>query len=79
MEFVTRKTLLHAMAKHETLTIDDIGKEENIGFPVDHHQLKHVLRQLQIRGQVLILSGVSPTTYTITALGIEENSRLQHT
>ena len=79
MTALDRTIVLKSLIKHETLTIDDLSKEENLGLVPDHNQLNFLLRQLTIKGYVLSLKGVTPLTYTITSAGIEENDRLVHT
>jgi hypothetical protein len=78
MNYITRKVVLATLTKHETLTIDDLSKEENLGLVPDQNQLNFLLRQLAIGGYILSLKGVTPLTYTITNAGIEENDRLVH-
>lgn len=67
---LNRKVLLACMAKHETLTIDDIQKAENIGFVPDLLQLSFLLECLTASGDLVQLPGVLPDTYTITTKGI---------
>lgn len=76
MLYINRKNVLDTLAKHETLTFDDIGNEENMGFVANRQQLKFLLLQLTIRGYVQILAGANPLTYTITTDGINERNRL---
>ncbi|MFL5742145.1 MAG: hypothetical protein ACJ75B_18120 [Flavisolibacter sp.] len=78
MNFITRQLLLATLTKHETLTIDDLAKPENIGLLPNQGQLNYLLKQLVIGGHIMILRGASPLTYTITQGGIEENKRLQN-
>jgi hypothetical protein len=73
---ITRKVVLDALTRHETLTIDDIAKEENLGMVPDKGQLGYLLHQLTISGHILVLDGVTPVTYTITTSGIKERDRL---
>lgn len=76
MQQVTRKIVLDTLTRHETLTIDDIGKEENLGLVPDKSQLRYLLRQLTMSGFIQVLGGIAPITYTITTKGIEERDRL---
>ena len=76
MMLVTRQLLLGTLTRHRTLTIDDLAKPEYIGLLPDQGQLAYLLRQLVIAGQIIILKGVKPFTYSITKYGIEENDRL---
>lgn len=77
MEFVTRLNVLRTLVKHETLTVYDIGRAENIGFLANNAQLRFILSQLTISGYLVILAGVIPATYTITTEGIAESKRLE--
>lgn len=77
MLLLNRATVLKTMIKHETLLIQDIGKEENMGFVVNREHLKFLLDELTESGYLVILAGVTPTTYTITGKGIKEAKRLQ--
>jgi len=72
-----RKIVLDTLIKHETLTIDDLGKKENIGIVVDKHHLQLLLTELSNSGHLQDLPGVQPITYTITQKGIEEGVRLR--
>lgn len=76
MNLVTRKILLDTLTRHETLTIDDIAKQENLGLVPDKSQLLYLLKQLVISGHILRLDGATPLTYTITTTGIDEHNRL---
>ncbi|HEY0058428.1 MAG TPA: hypothetical protein VGB56_04795 [Flavisolibacter sp.] len=73
---ITRKVLLDTLIKHETLTINDICKEENLGMVPNEGQLKYLLQGLTREGFLQILAGAVPHTYTITTKGIEEGKRL---
>ena len=77
MSLINRKIILDTLIKHETLTIDDIGKQENLGISADPKQLKFLLSQLTTSGHIQILSGAEPITYSITTSGIEEGERLK--
>jgi hypothetical protein len=74
---VNRKILLDTLIKHETLTEEDIAKEENLGLVPNKEQLGFLLSELSLSGHILILSGASPVTYTITQKGIDEGKRLE--
>jgi predicted ArsR family transcriptional regulator len=76
MSTINRSVLLKALIKHETLTIDDIAKKENLGIEPNAYHLKFLLAELCKSGHILILSGARPCTYTITDKGIEEGTRL---
>jgi len=73
---LTRRRLLNTLIKHETLTVGDITKKENLGMVPDDGQLTYLLNQLNGKGFIHLLDGTSPCTYTITAKGIEEGERL---
>jgi hypothetical protein len=73
---VNRKIVLDTLIRHETLKVDDIAKEENLGIVPDKAQLGFLLSELCISGHILELSGVDPVTYTITQKGIDEGERL---
>jgi hypothetical protein len=73
---VNRKILLDTLIKHETLTEDDIAKEENLGVVPNKEQLGFLLSELSLSGHILVLSGAMPVTYTITQKGIDEGKRL---
>lgn len=72
-----RKIVLETLIKHETLTIDDLGKKENIGVVADKNHLQLLLTELLNSGHLEDLPGVKPLTYTITQKGIEEGVRLR--
>jgi hypothetical protein len=76
MKLVTRLSLLGALSKHGTLTIEDLANPEYVGLQPNPGQLTYLLRQLVIGGHIILLSGVKSATYTITKNGIEENNRL---
>jgi hypothetical protein len=73
---VNRRILLDTLIKHETLTVADIAKEENLGLVPNKEHLGFLLRELSISGHIHALSGVVPITYTITQKGIDEGKRL---
>jgi predicted transcriptional regulator len=73
---VNRAIVLHTLIKHETLTIGDIAKEENLGLVPNHEHLGFLLEELIESGHIGMLDGVLPNTYTITAKGIKEGARL---
>jgi hypothetical protein len=73
---VNRKILLDTLIKHETLTENDIAKEENLGLVPNKEQLGFLLSELSLSGHIHALSGVVPVTYTITQKGIDEGKRL---
>ncbi|HEX8314943.1 MAG TPA: hypothetical protein VF609_08120 [Flavisolibacter sp.] len=74
---VNRKILLDTLIKHETLTEDDIAKEENLGVVPNKEQLGFLLNELNLSGHIQVLSGAEPITYSITQKGIDEGRRLE--
>jgi predicted transcriptional regulator len=77
MTNINRTMVLNSLIKHETLTITDIAKEENLGIVPDKTHLNYLINELIESGHVHALDGVIPTTYTITTKGINEGMRLQ--
>ena len=76
MATITRKIVLDTLIKHETLTITDIAKEENLGIVPDEGELRFLLGELKKKGFIQVLHGAEPCTYSITDLGIEEGKRM---
>jgi len=76
MNLLNRTVVLGVMIRHETLTIDDIGKEENMGFVPNKEHLQFLLEELTESRHLTVLSGVTPFTYAITDKGIAEGKRL---
>lgn len=74
---IDRRVVLDAMIRHETLSIEDLAKQETLGLTPDVTHLKYLLAELHDSGHLQQLQGVSPTTYTITRKGIEEGMRLR--
>lgn len=75
---VDRKIVLDALIRHETLTLPDLVKKENLGVVPDITHLKYLLEELNGSGHLQNLPGVNPLTYTITHKGIEEGLRLRN-
>ena len=73
---ISRKLILDTMIKHETLTIVDMAKEENLGLVPEMGQLKYLLSSLVNEGFIILLYGATPPTYSITERGIEEGKQL---
>jgi len=73
---INRTLVLNSLIKHETLTILDIRKAENLGVIPDNARLNFLLNELIESGHVHALNGVTPLTYTITTKGIVEGERL---
>ena len=76
MLHINRAILLNTLIRHETLTITDIAKKENLGMIPDKQSLNYLLEELTKSGDVNTLDGVTPCTYTITDKGIREGARL---
>lgn len=76
MTSINRNVLLHTMIKHETLTIDDILKKENLGVEANVEQVKLLINELQNDGSIEQLNDVVPETLTITVKGISEYAML---
>ena len=62
--------VLYTLIKHETLTIDDIAKEENLGIVPDEKHLQSLLDELTESDHIHILGSAETRTYTITEKGI---------
>jgi hypothetical protein len=75
---IDRKIVLETLIRHETLTLPDLAKKENIGVVPDIAHLKYLLDELHDSGHLHNLPGVNPLTYTITKKGIEEGVRLRN-
>ena len=73
---LNRLLLLNTLIKHETLTLADLGKKENIGLIPNKQHLQHLLDQLEKEECIEKLDGASAKTYTITGKGIAEGNRL---
>lgn len=76
MTNINRTIVLNSLIKHETLTILNIRKAENLGMIPDNVHLNYLLNELVESGHIDTLNGVSPVTYTVTSKGIEEGQRL---
>ena len=76
MPTINRAMVLNSLIKHETLTIVDIRKSENLGVTPDNLHLNYLLNELAESGHIDTLNGVSPLTYTVTSKGIAEGARL---
>ncbi len=76
MTNISRTTVLNTLIKHETLTITDLARKENLGMVANKVLLDFLLDELVENGEVQTLNGVIPVTYTITNKGIEEGERL---
>lgn len=74
---LSRTIVLSTLIRHETLTADDIAKEENLGLVPNKEHLQLLLDELTASEHIHILSGAVPCTYTITDKGIKEGERLK--
>ena len=77
MSALNRIRVLNTLAKHETLTLTDIGKKENLGLAPDMHHLQLLLNKLEQGSYIQKLNGAAVCTYTITDKGIAEANRLK--
>jgi len=73
---LNRTIVLNTLIKHETLTIDDIAKEENLGIVPNEEHLQLLLDELTESNHIHILGSAVTRTYTITDKGIKEGERL---
>jgi hypothetical protein len=76
MPTLNREAVLQTLIKHETLTVANIRENRNLGILADKTHLNFLLKELVESGDVDILNGVVPCTYTITNKGIKEGKRL---
>jgi len=76
MTNLNRTEVLNSLIKHETLTILNIRKPENLGMVLNNNHLNFLLNELMESGHIETLNGVTPLTYTITNKGIAEGERL---
>jgi hypothetical protein len=74
---LNRKLLLNSIIKHETLTLTDIGKVQNLGLVPNKHHLQFLLDELEQDSYIQKLGGAVPFTYTVTEKGIAEGNRLK--
>lgn len=77
MTTINRTIILNTLIRHETLTINDLGKEENLGMIPNQDHLNFLLTELEQSGHITLLEGTNPITYTITVKGIKEGKRLE--
>ena len=76
MSTLSRKLVLNTLIKHETLTLRDLGKEENLGISANEQHLQLLADELEEGSYIQKLDGAEPCTYTITDKGIAEGKRL---
>ena len=77
MAILNRIVVLNTLIRHETLTVEDLSKEENLGMIPNEHHLKLLLEELEQGSYVKQLGGTALCTYTITNKGIAEGKRLK--
>jgi len=77
MTTLNRTIVLNTLIKHETLTLTDIAKAENLGMIPNEQHLRFLLEELDESGYIQKLDGAAVSTYTITDKGIEEGERLK--
>ena len=77
MPALNRKLVLNTLVKHETLTLTDIGKKENLGLVPNMQHLQLLLDKLEHGSYIQKLSGAAVCTYTMTDKGIAESKRLE--
>lgn len=77
MSTLNRILVLNTLIKHETLTLPDLGKEENLGIAANEHHLLLLVEGLEDEGLVQKINGAATSTYTITDKGIAEGKRLE--
>lgn len=75
MNSLNPSLVLDTLIKHETLTIHDLSKEENLGIPCTPEEVEPLLHKLKDHGFVTALANVHPPTYTITDKGIKEGRK----
>ena len=76
MPTLSRIIVLDTLIRHETLTLVDFAKEENLGLAPNEHHLQLLLDELEQDNYVQKLNGAQLCTYTITDKGIAEGKRL---
>ena len=74
---LNRKLVLNTLIKHETLTLPDLGKKENLGIAANEGHLRLLLEELEGGSYIKRLDGAVPCTYTVTDKGIAEGKKLQ--
>ena len=77
MSILNKNIILTTLIQHETLTIEDLLKKENLGFTPNISHLQALLIDLKKIGHIDILNNVEPVTYTITQKGIDEALQLK--
>jgi hypothetical protein len=72
MSTLNRTLLLNTLIKHETLTLQDLGKKENLGITANEHHLRLLVGELEEDSYIQKLDGAIPHTYTITDKGMQK-------
>jgi hypothetical protein len=75
MSTLNRTLVLNTLIKHESLTLPDLGKEENLGIIADEQHLLLLVKDLEDEHLIQKIEGAVPRTYTITDKGIAEGKR----
>ena len=73
---LNRELVLNTLIRHETLTLEDLSKEENIGMIPNDNHLRLLLEELENDAYIQQLGGTTLCTYTITDKGIAAGKRL---
>jgi len=72
-----RALVLNTLIKHETLTLQDLAKKENLGLVPDAFYFRQLIQQLLNDACIETLNGTEEPTYTITSKGIAEGKRME--
>lgn len=70
MTSLNRPLVLDMFIRHETLTLTDASKKENLGMVPEKAHLQVLLDDLEKNGYLQKLQGAAKMTYTITEDGI---------
>ena len=73
---LNRQLVLNTLIRHETLTLTDFSKEENLGLTPNEHHFNLLLEELEGGLYIQQLDGTAERTYTITDKGIAEGKRM---
>lgn len=76
MSTLNRAIVLNTLIKHETLTLEDFAKHDDLGTAPNEHHLRLLLEELEEGCYVQKLCEAPSCTYTITVNGIAEGKRL---
>ena len=75
MATLNRTLVLNTLIKHETLTLIDLGKEENLGIDANGHHLRLLVDEMEEDSLIQKIDGAVLCTYTVTDKGIAEGKR----